>query len=123
LPKLLIELLEIQNGGYTKEYIFPMTEKTSWSNDHVPLYQLFGIVTDNSVKTAHNIMDTEYMTKEWDLPKKQVILSGEGNWWITLDYRTSDNPSVLWIDTDIKEEVKVATSFEDFINGLVAKEE
>ena len=94
LPELLIELLRIQNGGYTHRFAFPMTQKTTRAEDHVPLYALFGIVHDKGIRTFHNIMSSEYMTKEWGLPPRQVLLNGEGHWWITLDYRAGDKPTV-----------------------------
>ncbi len=122
LPALLIELLKIQNGGYTNGFSFPMKQKTSWSENQVPLTQLFGIVTDNSINTAQNILDTEYMTKEWDLPVNQVLLCGDGHWWITLDYRKDSKPTVRWIDVDCNEDIHIADSFEDFINGLVPED-
>lgn len=122
LPSLLIELLKVQNGGYTKGFAFPMAEKTTWAENHVPLSDLFGIVTDESIKTAQNILDSHYMTEEWGLPEKQVLLTGDGHWWITLNYRKSSTPSVSWIDVECGEDVHVANSFEDFINGLVAED-
>jgi len=118
LPSALIELLRIQNGGYTKGFGFPMTQKTTWSKNHVPLESLCGIVTDTSIKTAHNLLKTMYMTKEWGLPERQVLLTGEGDWWITLDYRNHPLPSIRWIDVDCNEDIHVADSFENFINGL-----
>jgi hypothetical protein len=118
LPSLLIELLQIQNGGYTKGFVFRIKQKTSWSDDHVPLDSLSGIIHDPSYRTQ-NIMDTEYMTTEWDLPEKQVLLEGDGHWWITLDYRESDEPTIHWIDVDSDEDIEIAASFADFINGLV----
>lgn len=122
LPSLLIELLKVQNGGYTKGFAFPMAEKTTWAENHVPLSDLFGIVTDESIETAQNILDSHYMTEEWGLPEKQVLLTGDGHWWITLNYRKSSTPSVSWIDVECGEDVHVANSFEDFINGLVAED-
>lgn len=120
LPKTLVELLRIQNGGYTKGFAFPMTRKTTWAGNHVPLSDLFGIVLDKNIRTAQNIMDTEYMTKEWGLPEKQVLLTGDGHWWITLDYRTDEIPSVTWIDVECNEEIMIADSFDQFIDGLVS---
>ena len=112
--------LKIQNGGYTKGFAFPMTQKTTWAENHVPLSDLFGIVLDKSIQTAQNIMDTDYMTNEWGLPEKQVLLTGDGHWWITLDYRDNEIPSVKWIDVECNEEVKIADDFDQFINGLVS---
>ena len=100
LPSELIELLKVQNGGYTKGFAFPMARPTSWAGNHVPLTELFGIVGE-SFNTARNILCTAYMTIEWGLPEKQVLLCGDGHWWITLDYRKGKDPSVSWIDTEI----------------------
>ncbi len=122
LPQLLIDLLRIQNGGYTKGFAFPMKEKTTWADNYVSLSDLSGIVIDDSIRTAHNILDTEYMTQEWGLPEKQVLLTGDGHWWITLDYRSGDVPSVRWIDVECDEDMHIARSFNDFINGLVPEE-
>ena len=119
LPPLLLELLKVQNGGYTKGFAYPMIKKTTWADDHVPFSELFGIVTDKSVETAQNMLDTHYMIKEWGLPEKQVLLCGDGHWWLTLDYRKESSPSVRWIDVECEEDIEVASSFEAFINGLV----
>lgn len=119
LPDEFIKLLKIQNGGYTHGFAFPMNQKTTWAEDHVPLKDLFGIVTDPSITTAQNILDTSYMTEEWGLPEKQVLLSGEGHWWITLDYRNGDIPIVAWIDVDCGENIIIANSFSQFVSGLV----
>lgn len=120
LPQSYISLLKIMNGGYTKGFAFPM-QNISWSN-HIPLDTLNGIVIDKNIATPLNILDTEYMTKEWDLPEKQVLLSGDGHTWITLDYRQNSNPSVRWIDVESNEDVFVAASFDAFLEGLVASE-
>jgi len=122
LPELLITLLKIQNGGYTKGFAFPMNQRTSWSEDHIPLSELFGIVLDPALQSAQNIMNTEYMTQEWGLPEKQVLLSGDGHYWVTLDYRKASNPSIRWIDTECNEDILVAGNFEEFIQGLVSED-
>jgi len=119
LPDSFVYLLKIQNGGYTKGFAFPMTIKTTWVDNHVPLTELFGIVLDKESDSAHNIMQSDYMTQEWELPEKQVLLTGDGHWWITLDYRQSDIPSVRWIDCECGEDIHIADSFDDFFNGLV----
>jgi hypothetical protein len=38
---------------------------------------MFGIVVDKSVKTGQNILNAEYKIKEWDLPERQILLSGD----------------------------------------------
>jgi hypothetical protein len=108
LPAELIELLKLQNGGYTNGLIYLTTKATSWSDTHVPLEDLNGIVADTGIKTAQNILDTEYMTEEWGLPDKQVLLSGNGHSWITLDYRKGDVPTVAWIDVESDEDIQTS---------------
>ena len=121
-PSLFIDLLKIQNGGYTQGFAFPMDEPTTWAKNHVPLSELFGIVTDQSIETAQNVLDSKYMAEEWGLPEKQVLITGDGHWWITLDYRKGEVPSVRWIDVECNEDIHVADNFESFINGLVSED-
>jgi hypothetical protein len=122
LPSFYIELLKVMNGGYTNGFLFPVKTKISWSGNYIPLPDLRGIVTDSNIATSLNILDTPYMTKEWGLPEKQVLLSGDGHCWVTLDYRRGESPSVRWIDVDAHEDVHVADSFEEFFEGLIADE-
>jgi len=119
LPPEYIALLRIQNGGYTQGFAFPMNRPTGWAHDHVPLRDLAGIVVDPEIRTAQNILQTAYMTAEWGLPPAQVLLSGDGDWWITLDYRQSFSPSVAWLDVERSEDIAIAPSFAAFIAGLV----
>ena len=123
LPDSFLDLLKIQNGGYTKGFVFPMTKKTTWADNHVPLTELFGIVLDEESDSAHNIMQSDYMTKEWGLPDKQVLLTGDGHWWITLDYRQGDIPTVRWIDCECVEDIHVTDTFDSFIKGLRTENE
>lgn len=119
LPEEFVALLKEQNGGYTKGFAFPMSKQTSWAEDHIPLDELNGIVLDETLESAQNILDTAYMTEEWELPEKQVLLSGDGHSWITLDYRYGGTPSVSWIDVESEEDILVANSFSEFFEGLV----
>ena len=79
LPRLLIQLLKIQNGGYTKGFVFPMKQKTTWAENYIPLNELFGIVINISIETGQNILNTNYMIHEWGLPDNQVLLAGDGH--------------------------------------------
>lgn len=123
LPELLLDLLAIQNGGHTLGFIFPMSQKTSWADNYVPLSDMFGILSEPAGTTALNLLDSTYLTEEWGLPEKQVTLTGDGHWFITLDYRQGSIPTVRWIDTELDEDVAVANSFEEFIAGLVLESE
>ena len=63
-------------------------------------------------------MESDNMIEEWGLPEKQVLLAGDGHWWITLDYRQGKIPSIRWIDCEKNEDIHITDSFNDFINGL-----
>lgn len=76
----------------------------------------------NSRETEIGIND-KYMTDEWRLPEKQVLLSGDGHYFITLEYRESAIPRMRWIDTECDEDIHVADSFEDFLKRLVSDEQ
>jgi hypothetical protein len=118
LPSEYIDLLRIQNGGYTLGFVYPMSQPTTWSTNHVPLNDLAGIVVDPNHDTAVNLLATPHMSQEWGLPPRQVLLSGDGHWWITLDYRRDAEPSVSWIDVECGEDVQVAPTFSAFLDGL-----
>jgi hypothetical protein len=119
LPAEYIALLRIQNGGYTRGFRFPMTQPTTWSEDYIGLNDLSGIVLNPKIPTPLNILETLLMTEEWSLPPRLVLLSGDGHFWIALDYRASDIPSVVWIDTECNEDLQVASSFAAFLDGLL----
>jgi len=118
LPPEYVELLRYQNGGYTKGFIFPMEVETSWAEDHVALNELYGIGASAELSGLHNILNSEYMTREWELPPKQVLLAGDGHWWITLDYRENSEPGVTWLDMESQQDIRIADSFAAFLGGL-----
>jgi SMI1 / KNR4 family (SUKH-1) len=119
LPTELIELLRVQNGGYTAGFVFPTKVATSWADDHVLFNELAGINLDSESEVIFNLLGSTYLTEEWELPEKQVLLGGDGHYWITLDYRASDEPSVAWIGTEFGEDLQLAISFREFLTGLV----
>lgn len=59
------------------------------------------------------------MKNEWGIHSKSlIILSAEPPMFICLDYRNKNNPSVIYIDVDINQEINLASTFEEFICGL-----
>ncbi len=119
LPPEFVSLAKVQNGRYTKGFVHPMTQRTSWAPDHVPLPWMAGISVANNSGVSMNIMQAEYLSNEWGLPPKQVLISGEVAFWLTLDYRAGSVPSVAWIDVDCAEDLQVSPSFAAFLAGLV----
>ena len=119
LPARYLELLRIQNGGYTRGFVFATYQRTSWAEEHVPVSELAGIDPRISLPIGlHNLWNTEYMTREWGLPPRQLLLAGDGHWWISLDYRQRNDPEVWWLDTAIDDGLRLAPNFDDFLSGL-----
>jgi hypothetical protein len=67
------------------------------------------------------LLDTPYLVGEWDLPSPVVLLSGQGHYWIALDYRMcgpEGEPSVVWLDEDMAGELQLAPDFRRFVERL-----
>ncbi|MFE2560568.1 SMI1/KNR4 family protein [Streptomyces sp. NPDC059352] len=86
LPTSLIDLLRVRNGGgvTADRDAFPTDQPTSWSEDHIPFTELMGIGTGGH---GLSLLETPYLVEEWGLPSPVVLLSGDGHYWIGLDYR------------------------------------
>ncbi|WP_308406774.1 SMI1/KNR4 family protein [Streptomyces sp. AC555_RSS877] len=122
LPSALLDLLRIQNGGIvaSDHDAFPTSQPTSWSEDHVPFDSLMGIGRRDGMTS---LLDTPYLVEEWGMPAPLVLLSGDGHYWIGLDYRTcgrDGEPSVTWFETDLATEFILAGDFCSFVEGLIA---
>ncbi|MFG2692509.1 SMI1/KNR4 family protein [Kitasatospora sp. NPDC048407] len=122
LPAELLALLRRRNGGaIADEYAaFPTERPTSWSDDHVPFDHLLGI---GHRPDALSLLDTPYLTGEWELPSPVVLLCGDGHWWIALDYRARGphrEPSVTWLDAEAGTELALAPDLRTFLEQLTA---
>jgi len=121
LPGSLLELLWVQNGGVVsgRWNAFRTGSPTSWSSNHVPLRAMFGI---GSTDCFGSLLYSPYLVREWGMPSPVVLLSGEGPFWIALDYRvvSTGEPAVTWFDQDDNEERLLAKDFRSFVEGLTA---
>jgi hypothetical protein len=130
LPHALIELLRLQNGGSVSEDFdaFPTSEPTTWADDHVPFDHMLGIGDRENIPS---LLDAPYLVEEWGLPSLVVPLSGDGHYWVALDYRKcgpAGEPSVAWFDegepsapwvaTGVPE-LQLARDFRSFVEGLL----
>lgn len=120
LPSALLELLRMQNGGVVADgwNAFLTAQPTSWSGSHVPFDTLQGIGT---AEGTLSLLDTPYLVEEWGLPSPLVLLTGDGHWWIALDYREcgpDGEPSVTWFDTELDQDLLLAPDFRTFVEGL-----
>jgi SMI1/KNR4 family protein SUKH-1 len=103
LPAELVTLLRIQNGGgVAAEFArFPTAE--------APFRDMYGIGPDGIPQA----MDPEYE------PEELVPLTGDGHWWIGLDYRAGPEPAVSFYDVEDQRSVQLADDFRSFLEALV----
>lgn len=123
LPEAYLALLRIQNGGYTTDALqaHPAPEPTSWASNHVPFESMFGIGAN-----GEGVLKSAELSREWGMPDDLVLLTGDGHWWIALDYRRSGSagpPSVVWYDNEVGEDIQLARDFETFLEGLRSQDE
>ncbi|WP_426578966.1 SMI1/KNR4 family protein [Bacillus altitudinis] len=117
LPQEYKNLVLEQNGGYLVCNAFPTDRPTSWAEDHIQVDHLLGIAK------KEGILESDYLIKEWELPKDIILISGDGHTWVALDYRnTTENPPVHFFDLETEENFKIADSFNEFISKLYIDE-
>lgn len=120
LPVEYLELLWHQNGGYIRNVVlFPLGFQSKLGVSEMELDALFGIVIDPANKSPLNILRSPYLSAEWGLCDHQVLIAGDGHWWLSLDYLVDGiEPRIRWHCPQFGESVIVATSFKEFISGL-----
>jgi len=111
LPNELIELLQIQNGGYIKKRL------KEWLHD-----QIYGI--GPHFPSITDVDWTEY--KGWVSFELEGLIpfDGDGHWHICLDYRNhTATPEITYIDTETDKQRKIAGSFSDYLSLLTLEVE
>ncbi|MED3794295.1 SMI1/KNR4 family protein [Niallia alba] len=118
LPEEYLNQLKIRNGGYLLYDALPVKFKNSWADDHIPIPFLLGL------KKGKGIFKTKELLKEWGINEdKFIIISGDGHYWIVLDYRTSDQePKVTFIDTEFELVEVIFNSFKEMVASLYTHE-
>lgn len=70
------------------------------------------------------IMNSSQLSDELELPEGLVIISGEENTWIAMDYRqTKEHPLIHYFDLEMGVDFKLADTFDDFIEQLYTAED
>ncbi len=120
LPLSYLGLLKIQNGGRTNNLCFKTKNKISLRFGNViPVWEISGIGQRQNGR-VWTINNSDYLIKEWDLPRDILILFGEGHWWVVLDYRLDMNsePTVSLIDLEFQTDIVLSENFQTFISSL-----
>lgn len=118
LPKAYINLLKQKNGGELHYNALPIS-LDRWENDnHIIIDHLLGIKENNG------IMETDYYVKEWEIKRRNIILlSGDGHEWLALDYDKTEEPKVIFIQTDNERIIEIYSSFDKMLENLYLHEE
>jgi hypothetical protein len=124
-PADYVAALHQKNGGATIGEYFPRPKQEIPS--HLAGYVDHGHVSIAGIKgigTSHkSVLQTEYMTEEWQLPKGFVLLDGDGHTWIAFDYRlTNTEPPIVFLESDSGDTLSVGDNFTEFFSGLIPHE-
>ncbi|MCX4967795.1 SMI1/KNR4 family protein [Streptomyces sp. NBC_00654] len=125
LPASYVALMRAHNGGIPARDCFPMTEPTSWAEDHIAINGIMGIG-----RTKPNSLGGEFGSRfwidMWEYPDIGVYFAdtpSAGHDMLALDYRAcgkDGEPSVVHVDQEDDFAVTpVAETFEAFVEGLV----
>lgn len=69
-------------------------------------------------------MNSSQLSDELELPEGLVIISGEEDTWIAMDYRkTKEHPPIHYFDLEMGVDFKLADTFDDFIEQLYTAED
>ncbi|WP_409290593.1 SMI1/KNR4 family protein [Peribacillus sp. SCS-37] len=119
LPQEYKDLLKIQNGGTLKYTAIPTSFTTLHSEENMVIIEfLYGLHEDEG------IYDSAYLLEEWGITDwctetdKLFMISGDGHWWLVLDYRESEEPKIAFIDVDDERIERVAGSFKELVEKL-----
>ena len=128
LPAAYVEVMRHQNGGMPQRTRHPMSERTSWSKDHISITAIFAI----GEKKPYSLLGekgSRFWPSEWGYPRIGVYFANcpsGGHDMLCLDYRecgAAGEPRVVHIDQEFDYKVTfVAPNFESFLRGLVIED-
>ncbi|MDG0808540.1 SMI1/KNR4 family protein [Cohnella rhizosphaerae] len=128
LPAAYIRLMKLQNGGIPRNTCFPTEVPTSWADDHIAIEGIMGIGKDKDYSLCGSL-GSRFMIEEWGYPDIGVVFCdcpSAGHDVVMLDYRAcgpQGEPQVVHVDQEQDYRITfLASSFEDFVRGLVDEE-
>jgi hypothetical protein len=125
LPSAYVELARYRNGGGLHRAAFPMSQPTSWADDHIMVTGIYAIGRTAPYSLCGEL-GTTFMRDEWGYPALGVGIAdtpSAGHEQIMLDYREcgpTGEPTVVYVDQEDDYRITlVAVDFASFIRGLV----
>lgn len=129
LPESYIEFMRHRNGGQVYKSCYPMSERTSWANDHVAIEGFLGLGRKKMYSIAGEL-GSKFMCEEWGYPDTGIYICdcpSSGHDMILLDYvecGKNGEPKVVHVDQEFDyKKTLVSNDFETFVKGLVSSEE
>lgn len=120
LPGRLVQLLRVQDGGPVAEPFRafpPPSPPVPYAEEYVEVEELCGV----DAYVGRTLLDSPQLTRTWGMPPELVLLTGDGHWWVALDYRAcgaAGEPRVVFWETDWHTWRELAPTFEAFVEGL-----
>lgn len=110
LPIDYVDLMKRQNGGEL------INRKLVVDDEVVSIDYISGI----GQKTGEGILLSTSLKREWGLSNRLVYLFGDGHTWIAFDYRRykGNEPPVIYVDLETEKQIRLADSFQEFIDSL-----
>ncbi len=122
LPKAYRNFLLEQNGGNIRFNAYKLKEGTTI--EYLPYVEFSYIAGVGESEEFGNILNTPEMIEEWNMPKELILINGDGQIWIALDYRNNkEEPAVTYIDNETGEDIVIADNFDEFVQGLYAEDD
>ncbi|MFJ3336016.1 SMI1/KNR4 family protein [Streptomyces sp. NPDC086766] len=125
LPASYLALMAARNGGVPTRAHFPMTEPTSWADDHIEITGIRGVGRARP-QSLGGTFGSRFWIDTWDYPDIGVYFAATpsaGHDMLALDYRACGRlgePSVVHVAQEYDFAITpVAENFEAFITGLV----
>ncbi|WOV87429.1 SMI1/KNR4 family protein [Sporosarcina oncorhynchi] len=120
LPPDFIQFLKIANGGYVNvtHQAFRVDFPIESGDDFIAVEELMGA-------SEEGLMQSDYFTQEWDLPKQLVLFSGSGHAWIGFNYENREIPNIVYVEPDDGNGNNfhvLADTFTEFIGKLTTSE-
>ena len=79
-----------------------------------------GEIANINPNADYSIHDSASSGWEWDLPASHIAIEGNGHTWLALDYSSSTvNPSVIVVETDDGNSLKVAGSLKELMSLML----
>lgn len=132
LPDSYVGFARLRNGGIVRRCCYPMSEPTSWAEDHIQVTTMYALGRTAQYSLlgdiGHALMQEEWGYPEWGVGIADTPSAGHEQ--IMLDYREcgpqceDGEPTVVHVDQELDYQVTtVAPDFATFIKGLVDEDQ